>query len=65
MSDKSLSKINASLFSYDTKGNDKILWELCDKCNKPFKFKVSDVKNRVINCPYCGNDIVYFAYKYD
>lgn len=38
--------------------------DVCEYCGKEFEFKSSDVKDRVIKCPYCNKDIQFFLYLY-
>lgn len=38
--------------------------DICDYCGKEFEFKSSDIKDRVIKCPYCKKDIQFFMYLY-
>lgn len=52
-----------SLVSY-TPLKGKIFHDVCDYCGKEFEFKSSDIKDRVVKCPYCGHDIQFFAYLY-
>ena len=60
-----LSKINADLITYDmNKSNKKVYMFQCERCGKEFKFQMKDVKNRVLVCPECNFDNVFFAYEF-
>ena len=61
-----ISQIDSSLFSYNVNKNSKKVFEdVCDYCHKPFTFTTKDVKDRMIRCPHCNAEIVYFAYEYN
>lgn len=60
-----LSQVNAALFDYKTNSKDEREYhDVCEKCKKEFTFKMKDVKDRVIKCPYCNADMVFFSFKY-
>lgn len=60
-----LSKIDGKLFSYDVnKKSEKVYTDKCEACGKVFQFMSKDVKDRLIKCPYCKHDMVFFTFKY-
>ena len=61
-----MSKVDGKLFSYKTnKKNTRVYTQLCDKCWNEFQFTQADVKDRVVKCPNCGKDVVFFAFNHD
>ena len=54
-----------SLFTYKMNSkNTKVYTNICDYCGKPFEFQMKDVKDRILKCPNCNADLVFFAYEY-
>ena len=69
--DRNKSKVRSTgtrddnLFSYKTNSkNTKTYINVCDYCGKEFEFKMKDVKDRILKCPNCNADLVFFAYEY-
>lgn len=57
--------VDMSLFSYNMNSkNEKFYDNICESCHKPFQFQMKDVKDRVLICPNCGYEIVFFAYEF-
>ena len=55
-----------NLFDYKYKSKKvKTYHEVCQYCHKEFEFTNNDVKDRLIKCPYCNRDIIFFPYKYE
>jgi len=60
-----ISRIDANLISYNmNKSNKKVYTERCERCGKEFEFQMKDVKDRVLVCPYCKHDNIFFAYNF-
>ena len=38
--------------------------DICDRCSKDFLFKESEVKDRVVKCPHCGNMQIFIKANY-
>ena len=36
----------------------------CAACKRDFEFNGSDIKDKVIKCPYCRYDNIFFYYDY-
>lgn len=60
---KSIKRQDESLVSYQPL-KDKIYHDVCDHCGREFEFHSSDIKDRVIKCPYCKKDIQFFMFLY-
>lgn len=57
--------VDDSLFTYKMNSkNKKVYTNICDYCGKPFEFQMKDVKDRILKCPNCNADLVFFAYEY-
>lgn len=39
--------------------------DICEKCNKEFRFKESDVKEKVIACPHCHHTQIFLKSNYE
>lgn len=39
--------------------------DTCERCNKEFTFKESDVKERVITCPHCHHTQIFLKSNYE
>lgn len=63
VSEMSQSQLADSLVSYDLpKNSKKKYYDVCERCNKPFTFSSEDVKERLISCPNCGHEMVFFSF---
>ena len=61
-----ISQVDAALISYEeNKADKRVFNEVCDNCGKPFTFMKKDIKDRVIKCPHCGREMIYFSFNYD
>ena len=60
-----VSKRENDLYSYEMNDkNTKVYTNVCDYCGKSFEFQMKDVKDRILKCPNCNADLVFFAYEF-
>ena len=56
--------VDSVLFNYElNKKDEKVYNEICEYCHQPFTFQKKDVKDRLLKCPNCGKEMIYFAFK--
>ena len=61
MNKPSLGKVNFDLgrWKADEK-SDQVYTNICQRCGKAYTFKQKDIKDKVMRCPECGEEEIFF-----